>query len=204
VTYQAVLFDMDGTIVDSSIPVIRQWRKWADANGIDFARVEAIMHGRRAIETMQMLAPQLPQPETVERFLAEEELDTEGITAIPGAADFIGTLGKWAVVTSATQSMARARMRAAGLPQPEVLVGADMVSKGKPDPECFLRAAEMIGVAPQRCLVFEDALAGIRAAQSANMRCIGLTTHYTAEQLAVPFTIPDFRNHAQLLKPLLD
>src|SRR5579863_4187390 len=154
---EAVLFDMDGTIVDSSIPVQKAWRVWADANGVDFARVMAVMHGRRAIETMQMLAPELPQPETVERFLAAELLEVAGIVEVPGAGAFIASLpvDRWGVVTSAVESMARDRIRSAGLPDPRVLVSADMVERGKPHPEGFLRAAELLGVAPGRCLVFE-------------------------------------------------
>src|SRR5437016_3638907 len=107
---EAILFDMDGTIVDSSIPVHKAWKAWASSAGIDFERaVLPVMHGRRAIETMRMLAPDLPQPESADRFLELEALDVEGIVEIPGAGAFIGSLpvGRWGVVTSATQSMAR-------------------------------------------------------------------------------------------------
>jgi sugar-phosphatase len=191
---EAILFDMDGTIVDSSIPVHKAWKAWGDSAGIDFRRVLAVMHGRRAIETMQMLAPDLPQPETADRFLEVEALDVEGIVEIPGAGAFIASLpaGRWGVVTSATQSMARDRMRAAGLPIPEVLVSADMVSRGKPDPECFLRASELLGVAPGKCLAFEDAPAGIAAAKAAGMVVVGVETNYTGAELGVDQAIPDF------------
>src|SRR5438105_3773169 len=119
---EAILFDMDGTIVDSSIPVHKAWKDWADSVGIDFDKVLAVMHGRRAIETMRMLAPDLPQPESADKFLATEALSVEGIVEIPGAAAFIAALpsDRWGVVTSATQSMARDRIRAAGLPMPRV------------------------------------------------------------------------------------
>ncbi len=200
---KAVLFDMDGTIVDSSIPVRKAWKAWADEYGIDFAEVLAVMHGRRAIETMHMLAPHLPQPETVERFLEAEALDLEGIVEIPGAAAFIATLpsDRWGVVTSATQSMARVRMKAAGLPDPPVLVSADMVSRGKPDPECFLMAAELLGVAPEACLAFEDAPAGIRSALAAGMMVVGVETHYSGADLGVSKAIANFKSaqaHADL------
>ena len=193
---EAILFDMDGTIVDSSIPVRKAWKAWADSAGIDFDRVLAVMHGRRAIETMQMLAPDLPQPDTADRFLETEALDVEGIVEIPGARAFIAALpaDRWGVVTSATQTMARDRIRAAGLPVPRVLVSADMVSHGKPHPECFLRAAEMLGVAPARCLAFEDAPAGIQAAQAAGRAVVGLETHYTGEELRVARSIANFES----------
>ena len=191
---QAVLFDMDGTIVDSSIPVRKAWKAWATSAGLEVDRVLAVMHGRRAIETMRMLAPDLPQPETVERFLASEALDLQGIVEIPGAGAFIASLpvDHWGVVTSATESMARSRMRAAGLAIPRVLVSADMVSRGKPDPECFLLAAEMLGVAASKCLVFEDAPAGIEAARAAGMVVIGVETHYSAAELGVEWAVRDY------------
>ena len=193
---EAILFDMDGTIVDSSIPVHKAWRNWANAAGIDFERVLTIMHGRRAIETMQMLAPHLPQPETVDSFLAIEALDLEGIVEIPGALAFIEQLpaGRWGVVTSATQGMARDRIGAAGLPIPNVLVSADMVTQGKPHPECFLRAAELLGADPAKCLVFEDAPAGVQAAQAAGMTVIGVETNYKASELGVARSIPNFKS----------
>jgi sugar-phosphatase len=193
---EAVLFDMDGTIVDSSIPVQKAWRVWATEHGVDFARVMAVMHGRRAIETMQMLAPELPQPETVERFLEAELLEIDGIVEVPGAAAFIASLpvDRWGVVTSAVESMARDRIRAAGLPDPHVLVSADMVERGKPHPEGFLRAAELLGAAPARCVVFEDAPAGIEAAKAAGMIVVGVETNYPAAELGVERAIRDFRS----------
>jgi mannitol-1-/sugar-/sorbitol-6-phosphatase len=195
---EAILFDMDGTIVDSSVPVQKAWKQWADSQGIDFARVLEVMHGRRAVETMQLLAPHLPQPATVDRFLEEEELDVEGIVAIPGAAQFIASLpwDRWAVVTSATQSMARSRIRAAGLPDPKVVVSADMVAHGKPHPECFLRAAELLGVPPAHCLVFEDAPAGIASAKAAGIPIVGIETHYSGEVLGVAPAVANFQSIA--------
>ena len=192
---QAVLFDMDGTIVDSSIPVHKAWKAWGDSVGIPWERVRAVMPGRRAIETMQILAPQLPQPETADAFLAGEALDVEGIVEIPGAGAFVAALpaDRWAVVTSATQGIARDRIKAAGLPVPEVLISADMVSKGKPDPECFLLAARRLGVDAERCLVFEDAPAGIAGAKAAGMMVVGVETHYGCSELGVEFGLRDFR-----------
>lgn len=193
---KAVIFDMDGTIVDSSIPVERAWKNWADAYQIDFDQVLAIMHGRRAIETMQLLAPHLPQPETVDLFLEKEGLDFEGIVEIPGAGQLIASLpqDRWAVVTSAVYTMAQSRIRAAGLPQPGVLISADRVTKGKPHPEGFLAAAAAMNIDPADCLAFEDAPAGIEAAKAAGMQVIGVETHYPASVLGTNQSIPNFRD----------
>ena len=188
---------MDGTIVDSSAPVLRQWKLWADRNDIEWDRVLSVMHGRRAIETMQIVAPHLPQPETADAFLAVESLDTDGITEIPGAARFLAQLEakQWAVVTSAIHDMARSRMACAGLPQVDVLVTADRVKRGKPDPEAFLLAAEELGVDPAECLVLEDSPFGIEAGRAAGMACLGVLTHYQCADLKADGCI---RNYSQL------
>jgi sugar-phosphatase len=191
---EAVLFDMDGTILDSSIPVIRQWRLWAESAGIPFDQVEAVMHGRRAIETMQIVAPHLPQPETAERFLEVEALDMNDILPMPGASALLAALprNRWAVVTSAIYSMAEARIRAAGLPLPDVLVSADRVTHGKPHPEGFLTAAKALGVDPASCLVVEDSPAGIRAGLAGGMQVLGVTTHYACQDLGAGACVPHF------------
>lgn len=185
---------MDGTIVDSSVPVRQLWQSWAERVGLPYETVEAVMHGRRAIETMNLVAPELPQPATVEEFLREEALLTEGIVEIPGAGAMLRKLpaNRWAVVTSATCAMAESRMRSAGLPIPEVLIGADLVTKGKPDPEAFLMAAARLGVAPERCLVVEDSTAGIAGGIAAGMQVLGVTTHYAADELGAPVSVSDF------------
>jgi sugar-phosphatase len=191
---EAVLFDMDGTIVDSSIPVRKLWESWAGRFGIPYEKVEAVMHGRRAIETMNLVAPELPQPETVEQFLRDEALLDEGIVEIPGAAALLHALpaNRWAVVTSATCELAKSRMKAAGLPIPEVLIGADLVTNGKPHPEGFLLAAEKLGVEPSKCLVVEDSIAGIAAGRAAGMQVLGVTTHYDAAALGTEAHVPNF------------
>lgn len=185
---------MDGTIVDSSVPVRQLWQSWAEKVGIPYEKVEAVMHGRRAIETMNLVGPDLPQPETVDEFLRVEASLTEGIVEIPGAGEMLRKLpaNRWAVVTSATCAMAESRMRSAGLPIPEVLIGADLVSKGKPDPEAFLLAAARLGVAPERCLVVEDSTAGIAGGRAAGMQVLGVTTHYAPEELGAPVWVPNF------------
>jgi sugar-phosphatase len=191
---RALLFDMDGTLLDSSLPVRRVWRAWAIENNLDVDLVLRTMPGRRALEVMQLLAPHLPQPATVDAFLAFEETDNADVIAIPGAAEFLTQIpaGRWAVVTSATTRMARARLQAAGLPQPGVLIGADRVQRGKPHPEAFLTAAAALDVPPEECLVFEDAVAGIQAARAASMAVLGLTTHESCATLAADACLPDY------------
>ena len=199
---EAVLFDMDGTILDSSIPVQRQWRLWAESVGIPFQEVLAVMHGRRAIETMRIVAPHLPQPQTANDFLVVEAKDTEGIVEMPGARAMLQALprNRWAVVTSATYDMARSRMRAAGLPEVDILIGADRVTHGKPHPEGFLAAAAALKVAPENCLVVEDSPAGIQAGLTAGMQVLGVTSHYNCEQLGASLGVRNFAGSFRLIQ----
>jgi sugar-phosphatase len=130
-------------------------------------------------------------------------LEVDGIIEVPGAGVFIASLpaDRWGVVTSAVESMARDRIRSAGLPDPRVLVSADMVERGKPHPEGFLRAAELLGAAPARCVVFEDAPAGIEAAKAAGMIVVGVETHYPGAELGVARAIRDFRSAVARVDP---
>lgn len=193
---EAILFDMDGTIVNSSASVYRQWRLWAERHHLDVPLVLSTMPGRRALEVMQLVAPHLKQPEALEDLLDAEARDMEGVLPIAGAVDLIRSLppDRWAVVTSATAKVASLRIAAAGLPLPPVLVAADQVTKGKPDPEGFLRAANQLGVAPARCLVLEDAPAGIAAGRNGGMQVIGLTTHHPPAELGAEICVPDLRS----------
>jgi mannitol-1-/sugar-/sorbitol-6-phosphatase len=172
----AVLFDMDGTIVDSNACVVRQWQRWAKRHGLDVDRVLAVSHGRRTIETMRMLAPGVDLEIEAERFILEEAADLDDITAVAGAVDLIRGMPRerWAVVTSSPRSVARPRLQCAGFPEPRVLITADDVARGKPDPEPYLTAAQRLGFAPERCLVFEDANSGVESARAAGMQVIGV------------------------------
>ena len=185
ISCSAVLFDLDGVLVDSTAYVERQWRDWATRRGLDPAPFLRICHGRRALETIQMAAPTLDAEAEVARF---PELVTEEparIDAVPGARQLLQGLpgGLWAVVTSGRRAGAARRMREAGLPNPRVLVGADDVEHGKPSPEGYLLAAERIEVAPTGCLVIEDAPPGVEAARAAGMRVLGLASTYRADEL---------------------
>jgi len=182
---RGVLLDMDGVLVDSTPAVARVWRKWAEERGLDAEKVIDTAHGRRSIETIRIFAPEV---DAVRENLRVEQMeidDKEGVTALPGAADFLRSLpaGSYAIVTSATRALAEARLEYAGLPVPRHMVSADDVENGKPSPEPFLKGASLLGLEPRDSIVFEDAPSGIQAAHAAGMKVIALTTTYRAEEL---------------------
>lgn len=169
-TFGALLFDMDGTIINSIAAAERAWAAWAERHGLDVASFLPTIHGMRGIETITRLGlPGVdPHAEAQTVLLAEME-DVDGVEAIGGAAAFLASLpaDRWAVVTSSPRQLAVRRLAAAGLPTPAVLVTAEDVERGKPAPDCFLLAAERLGRRIEDCLVFEDAPAGIQAAEAA-------------------------------------
>ena len=181
----AILFDLDGVLVDSTRSVTRQWRRWAEEHGIDPQKVVEIAHGVRSIEIIRKLAPHLDAEAEVARLERREADDQEGVVVMPGAAELLARIpeGLWCVVTSGTRYLATARLKLANLPMPKVLVAADDVSKGKPDPEPYLTGAKLLGMNPVECLVIEDAPAGIRAAHAGGMKAIGITSTYPASGL---------------------
>ena len=182
---KAILFDMDGVLMDSTPSVERVWRAWAAQHGFDPERVASLAHGRRSIETIRALAPELDAEK--ENVLVEQmEIDDkEGVTALPGAAELLTQLppDRFAIVTSATRPLAVARLGYAGIPVPRHMITANDVIHGKPSPEPFLKGAALLGCAPEDCLVFEDSPAGIASARSAGMKAIALQTTYPADQL---------------------
>ncbi len=181
----AILFDLDGVLVNSRANIERHWQVWAQQRGLDFDEIVRTSHGRRALEVIQSLAPHLPAAAEAQALSQREAEDTDGVEPIPGAADLLAALPAqaWAIVTSGTRAIAIARLRHVGLPLPAVLVTADDVSQGKPDPEGYLQAAERLGIAAPHCLVIEDAPPGIQAAQAAGMAVIGVATTYPASEL---------------------
>jgi sugar-phosphatase len=181
----AVLFDMDGTLVDSRQIVERMWARWAEEHGLPLDEVMALAHGRRTLETMQLLAPHLATLEEAARLDELEGEEDGGETPIPGAAELLAALPahRWAVVTSAHRSLALRRIASVGLPAPRVLVGADDVEVGKPAPEGYLQAAARLGVDIARCVVMEDTPAGTEAGRRAGARVVGLATTFP--------TVPD-------------
>jgi len=183
---EAVLFDLDGVLVNSTRPVERVWRAWAERHGLDAAQVVEVAHGRRTIEAVQLFTPYLDTEAEAKELERAEIEDTTGLLEADGAATLIASLPfrSWAVVTSGTRALARARLKNTGLQIPRVLVGADDVEKGKPDPECYLKGAELLGVAAERCVVVEDTPVGIQAARSAGMVAIAVATTHRASELS--------------------
>jgi sugar-phosphatase len=173
----AMLFDMDGTIVDSRRCVERKWRAWAARRGLDPAAVLAGSQGLRNEDTIRLFAPDLDAEAESAALKRHEERCRDGIVAVAGAARLLHHLPaqRWAVVTSAWMRLARLRLHCAGLPIPAVLVTSDDVEHGKPDPEGYLQAAHRLKVSPRLCVVVEDAGAGIAAARAAGMRVIAVT-----------------------------
>jgi len=181
---RAVVFDLDGVLVDSTGYVEEQWRRWATAKGLSVEPFLRVCHGRRALETIRLAAPHLDAEVEVAAF-APEEADPI-LAPVEGAARLLQALpvGTWAVATSGTRAVATERLRRAGLPVPGVLVCAEDVMRGKPCPDVYLLAAAGLGVEPTECLVVEDAPAGIEAARAAGMGVIALTTTHRCEELS--------------------
>ena len=209
----AILFDLDGVLVDSTACVERLWYQWANQHGLDFQEVIAHAHGRRAIDTMRAVAPHLDlEAEVRVREQAEIE-DTNGLIAIAGAAELLATLAptQWAVVTSGSRKLATTRLHAVGLPEPSVFITAEDVAEGKPHPEGYLKAANLLGIDPQGCVVIEDAPAGIQAALAGGMNAIAVaSTHLPADLQVAQACVPSLaalqvtqRNRAGWAEPSL-
>jgi len=184
-TCSAVLFDLDGVLVDSTPAVERVWRGWAAEHGLDPDYVVKWAHGRRSVETIRRVAPQMDAPRENLRVERREIEDLEGVRVIEGAAELLASIppGHWTVVTSATRELAQARMGYVNLPLPKDAITAELVERGKPDPEPYLKGAALLGFAPAECLVIEDTAAGIAAGKAAGMKAIALTTTYPAHEL---------------------
>lgn len=192
----ALLFDLDGVLVDSTANVERHWRDWATSNGLDAAQVLSVIHGRRAIDSIREQAPHLDAGRELATLVEAEMRDTSGILVFDGAAALLASIPRhrWAVVTSGTHGVATARLRATGLPVPDVLITADRVTRGKPDPEGYLAAAGALGFSAARCVVVEDAPAGIEAGRRGGMRVIAVaTTHPPVELGAAAVVVSALR-----------
>ncbi len=181
---EAVLVDLDGTLVDSTAPVRRAWGAFAGRHGLDREAVHRLAQGRPSRETIGLLlAPGADRDAETIRLERGEVNDTDGVFALPGAAELLGSDRRLAIVTSCSTALAEARLTAAGLPIPAVLVSSDGLARGKPDPACFVIAARRLGIDPDRCVVIEDSPAGIRAGREAGAKVIALRTTHGDESL---------------------
>ncbi|HWN18675.1 MAG TPA: HAD-IA family hydrolase [Gemmatimonadales bacterium] len=183
---RAVVFDLDGVLVDSTGYVELQWRRWATSKGLPVEPFLRACHGRRALETIRLAAPHLDAEAEVAAFAPEAGPADPILGPVEGAARLLQALpvGSWAVATSGPRAVATGRLQRAGLPIPGVLICAEDVMRGKPWPDVYLLAAVSLGVEPTECLVVEDAPAGIEAARAAGMGVIALTTTHRREDLS--------------------
>jgi mannitol-1-/sugar-/sorbitol-6-phosphatase len=175
---RAVLFDLDGVLVDSTPAVARVWTIWANKHGFVPDEVVRQAHGRPSITTIRELLPHadhVAENREVERGEIE---DTQGVIPLPGALEILQALpqNRWTIATSCTRRLAEVRIRAAGLPLPQTMITSNDVQRGKPDPEPYIKAAQILGFAPADCIVVEDAPAGIRAGKASGARVLALRT----------------------------
>ncbi len=175
---KALLFDLDGVLVDSTPAVERVWHGWAVEHGFDPEKVVQLAHGRPSRITIRDLLPNA-DVEVEDREVERREIeDLDGVVLLPGAGELLKSLpaDRWTIATSCTRKLAEVRLRAAGLPVPKTMVTSSEVKIGKPDPEPYLKAAEKLGFAASECIVVEDAAAGVRAGKAAGARVIAFLT----------------------------
>jgi len=190
---RAVLFDLDGVLVESREATERAWMAWASRNGIGEDELRSAMHGVRSVEVVRALRPDSDFVAEAASIEQAQTLDTRGLRAITGAAEALSALrdDRVAVVTSATRALAIARLDAVGIEPPAVMVNAEDVARGKPDPEGYLAAARRLGVDPAEALVVEDAPPGVEAGLAAGAAVVGVTsTHSAAELSRADLVIP--------------
>lgn len=191
---EAILFDIDGTLVDSTAVVERSWRAWAELHHLDAEVILAICHGRRSEDTIAMFLPPDRVGSAVAELTAFEMDFLAEVVALPGAQEMLAGLPpeRWAVVTSGPLELMRARLAVSGLPIPQVMVTAEDVAAGKPDPQGYLKAASGLGRDPRDCLVVEDAAVGVAAGRAAGASVLALTTTHRIDELALADAIaPD-------------
>jgi mannitol-1-/sugar-/sorbitol-6-phosphatase len=183
---KGVLFDMDGILIASLGSVERSWTKWAGMRNVDVALALSLAHGRRAIETVAELRPDLDAETELKVIETIEIADGQGLAILPGVEKMLSSLphGRWTVVTSATEGLARARLAACGIPVPERMVTAETVAQGKPNPAPYLAGAAILGFAPEECVVFEDSSAGTQSGRAAGATVIATTFSHPVESLA--------------------
>jgi mannitol-1-/sugar-/sorbitol-6-phosphatase len=191
ITCAAILFDLDGVLIDSTENIRRHWQGWAEQHNLDLDEIMRNAHGRRTVETMRLVAPHLPVEQEARAFAIMEAADTAGVVTIAGALELLSPLPPhaWAIVTSGDRALATARLRSRGLPVPQIMVTADDVVNGKPDPEPYLLAAKRFGLSPNACVVIEDSPAGLTSATAAGMRSIAVATTHAVHELSAATAI---------------
>lgn len=191
-TFEAVIFDMDGTLIDSTPAVIRAWQIWGEEHEVPPAELLQ-HHGMPSAAVVTRLLPEERRLRAIERINELELGDVEGIVVLPGAAEALASLrnARNAIATSCTIPLAKARIDAAGLTPPSIMITADDVEHGKPAPDPYLAAARQLGVEPGRCLVVEDAPAGLTSARAAGCATLAVITTTARELLDADAVVPD-------------
>jgi len=205
ISCDGLLFDLDGVLVDSNAAIERVWSKWALAHGYDPDEMVRLAHGRPSLDTVRELMPD-GDFEAENRAILQGEIDdTEGVVAMPGARDLLNSLppDRWAIVTSCSRPLAEVRLKTAGLPAPHKLQTSDDIRRGKPDPEPYLKGAALLGIRADKCVVFEDAPAGIRSGKAAGATVIALPTtspEYELEQAGADWIISGYSDLSVLFR----
>lgn len=194
-SFGAFLFDMDGTVLNSIAVAERVWTSWAERRGVDAIALLATVHGRKAIETITRLGLSGIDPAEEVRILTQAEIDdVAGVEPIAGAIGFLKSLplDRWAIVTSAPRELAKVRIAAAGIPWPKILIAGEDVQHGKPAPDCFMLAARMLAQPIEECLIFEDAPAGIQAAEASGASVLVISATHRTPLFTQHPTIEDY------------
>lgn len=188
--FKGLLFDLDGTLIDSNAAVDRSWMEWCRRNNIDFALASKVYHGRPAGDTIKEFLSNLSEEKVEQEILwlqHQESTDVADVVPLPGSIEFLQTLDShnipWAIVTSGTLPVATARIKASGIPKPAVLITPERVTKGKPDPEPYQLGASELGLSVEECIVFEDAHAGLNAGNAAGCKTVAVLSQFEADSL---------------------
>lgn len=183
---RGLLFDMDGVLISSLGSVERSWRKWAEHRGLDIASTIRAAHGRRAIDTLRALLPDADHATELKLIEDLEIADTADLRILDGVRPILQSVPQkyWTIVTSATDRLARARLAHAGVPVPEKIVTGDMVTLGKPNPEPYIKGAQILDLAPADCVVIEDSSPGVQAGHAAGCKVLATTFSHSAKKLA--------------------
>lgn len=192
----AVIFDLDGVLVDSRAVVDQTWSEWALRRGLDAELVHRSIPGTRTRDAVLLLAPESDIDAEAAAIVEREKELVEHVVPVRGARSLLEQLplGRWGIATSGTGPVARGRLAQAGMPVPDVFITAEMVAAGKPDPEVYRRAASALGVDPAACVVFEDAPSGIAAATAAGSTVVGVLTWAPPGLLKTPYAVQDLSN----------